>query len=127
MSAKVTLTLPDELYQRAEALADQSGRAVADVLMVTLDVTLPPPLAASSIPVSEMSDKALLATSQMLMDDKQQERMAHLLTKQQTVPLDATESLELSLLLHRYDEGSRRKAEAVAEAVQRGLIPPLSA
>lgn len=111
MSAKVTLTLPDDLYQRAEALADPSGRAVADVLMTTLDVTLPQSLEALSMPVSTMSDNALLATSQMLMDDKQQE-----------MPLHATESVELSPLLHRYDEGSRRKAEALAEAVSRGLI-----
>lgn len=127
MSATVTLTLSDDLYQRAEALADQSGRDVAEVLMVTLDVTLPQPMEASPMPVASMSDKALLATSQMVMDDKQQDRMAHLLAKQQNAPLDATENLELSLLLHRYDEGSRRKVEALAEAVRRGLIPPLSA
>jgi hypothetical protein len=127
MSAKVTLTLPDDLYQRAEALADQSGREVAEVLMVTLDVTLPQAIEASSTPVDAMSEKSLLATSQMTMDDKQQDRMAHLLAKQRNAPLDATENLELSLLLHRYDEGSRRKAEALAEAVRRGLIPPLSA
>jgi uncharacterized membrane protein YheB (UPF0754 family) len=127
MSAKVTLTLPDELYRRAEALADQSGRNVADVLMTTLNVTLPQPIEASAIPVTAMADNMLLATSKMMMDDKQQDRMAILLNKQQDAQLDATEILELSLLLYRYDEGSRRKAEALAEAVRRGLIPPLSA
>jgi len=42
MSTEVTVPLPDEVYRRAEHLARLMGRDVADVLVDTIEISLPP-------------------------------------------------------------------------------------
>ena len=52
-------------------------------------------------------------------------RLSDLLSKQQGGFLAETERLELTALMQLYQEGLLRKAQALAEAVQRGLIDPI--
>ncbi|WP_225894432.1 hypothetical protein [Atlanticothrix silvestris] len=42
MSTKITITLPDKIYQRAERFARLANRDVASVLADTLQLSIPP-------------------------------------------------------------------------------------
>ncbi|MCL4251079.1 MAG: hypothetical protein KJ065_23210 [Anaerolineae bacterium] len=127
MSAQVTLNLPDELYRRAQQLAARSGREVADILTATLAATLPNDTTEPPKRVEQLDDREILALAESQMNERLEARMSVLLEVQQAGTLDDAEAFELSLLLYRYQEGSLRKAEALAEAVRRGLRPPLNA
>jgi hypothetical protein len=124
MTTQVTITLPDEVYRDAERLAQQTGRDVTEVIASTLEISLAP-LRQPSQPVEAMSDEEVLLLSESWMDETQNARMSMLLEKQQSGEMDEGEQHELSLLLYVYQEGSLRKARALAEAVRRGLRPPL--
>jgi hypothetical protein len=127
MSTQVTLTLPDETYRRAENLARLTGRSIADVLADTLDISLQALSSASvsSKPVVELSDAEVLTLADSQMETAQATRFNQLLDKQQAGKLLDTERAELLALMQVYQEGLLRKAQALNEAVKRGLRKPL--
>lgn len=127
MSTQVTLTLPDEVYRRANHMAQLTGRNVADVLSETIQASLSPlGIQDERIqPVPSLPDDMILALSASQMDEKSASRMSHLLDKQQAGLLTGVEQSELRALMQVYDEGLLRKTYALAEAVRRGLLPPL--
>ncbi|MEW6494928.1 MAG: hypothetical protein AB1589_20770 [Cyanobacteriota bacterium] len=57
MSTQITITLPDDVYQRAERFAKLANRDLASVLADTIQLSIPPvsPEAANLEPVSELS------------------------------------------------------------------------
>jgi hypothetical protein len=119
MSTQVTVTLPDDIYQRAAYLARLTGREVADVLAETIDLSLQPlrlPLA-NEPPLAQRSDAQ--------MDPSQDRRLSDLLARQQAGALAADDRVALLGLLQVYQNGLLRKAQALRQAVQRGLRPPL--
>ena len=127
MSMQVTVTLRDEIYRRAERLAQLTGQNVSDILSTTLEASLPSLESASHTkPLGEMSNAEVLALAESQMPWPQDKRMSLLLDKQQQRSgLTETERVELQTLMHVYQEGTLRKAQALAEAVRRGLRPPL--
>jgi predicted DNA-binding protein len=128
MSTQVTVTLPDDTYRRAEYLARLTGRDIADVLAETLDLSLQPlgVQHAADQPVAELSDADVLAIADSEMDPAQEGRFRELLEKQQAGPLTQEDRAALLALMQVYQEGLLRKAQALHEAVQRGLRPPLA-
>ena len=127
MSTRVVLTLPDEVYQRAERLAQLTGRAVADALADALALFLPPfnPLSTLGKPVIELTDEEVLILTELQMTPAQDETLSALLHSQQAGEISDTERAELCALLQLYQEGLLRKAQALREAVRRGLHEPL--
>jgi predicted transcriptional regulator len=127
MSMNVTLSLSDEIYRRAEQLARLTGRDLPAVLADTLAVSLSllGPAAAPEGPLSEASDGEVLALSELTMESVQEQRLSVLLDRQQTGELRADERVELIALMQVYQEGLLRKAQALREAVRRGLRGPL--
>jgi len=129
MGRTIVLDLPDELVERAEYLARLSQRRVDDVLADRLAFLLPPldvpsdELDYSS--VSDLSDDQVLALAQSQMDLVQNARLRQLQEKRERESLSPAEQAELLSLWQIYEVGSLRKAEALAEAVRRGLLPPL--
>jgi hypothetical protein len=129
MGRTIVLDLPDELVERAEYLARLSQRRVDDVLADRLAFLLPPldvpsdELDYSS--VSDLSDDQVLALAQSQMDLVQNARLRQLQEKRDRESLSPAEQAELLSLWQIYEVGSLRKAEALAEAVRRGLLPPL--
>ncbi len=127
MSTQVTIDLPDEIYRRAEQLAGLTQRNVSDVLADTLELSLPTwnepsePLR----PVTELPDEEVLALTELQMERAQDERFSLLLDKQQAGELSEAERPELLALLQLYQEGLLLKAQALQEAVRRGLREPL--
>ena len=128
MDTQVTVTLPDDTYRRVEYLARLTGRDIADVLAETIDLSLQPlgVQHAADQPVAELSDADLLAIADSEMDPAQAERFRELLEKQQAGQLTQEDRAALLALMQVYQEGLLRKAQALHEAVQRGLCPPLA-
>lgn len=126
MSTQITITLPDEVYQRAERFARLANRDVASVLADTIQLSIPPIRAEIFEPVSTLSDEQVLALTELQMEPDQDARLSELLDRQQAGLLVEDERLELQTLMQIYQEGLLRKATALSEAVKRGLIEPLN-
>lgn len=128
MNTKITITLPDEVYQRAERFARLANRDLASVLADTIQLSISSIGAASLdiVPVSDLSDQQVLALTELQIEPDQDDRLSELLDRQQADLLAENERLELQTLMQIYQEGLLRKATALSEAVRRGLIEPLS-
>jgi hypothetical protein len=127
MTTRVMVTLHDEVYRRAEHLAQLTRREVADLLADTITLALQPlAVSAASVPaVMSLSDEEVLGLTELQMAPEQDRRLSGLLQKQQARALSAAEQAELVMLMQVYQEGVLRKAQALHEAVRRGLRMPL--
>lgn len=123
MSTKITLTLPDEVYRQAELLAQQYCRNLADVLVETLEILLAP----NTKPISTLADSEVVALTQLRLQPLQEQRLSELLDSQQSGTITQTERSELEALIHIYEDRLLQQAQALNEAVRRGLIAPLTA
>lgn len=127
MSTQITITLPDDVYQRAERFARLANRDLASILADTIQLSLLP-IAEESLdfePVSTLANEALLALTKLEMEPAQDSRLSELLDQQQAGLLSDNERSELQDLMQIYQRGLLRKATALSEAVKRGLIEPL--
>ncbi len=128
MSTQVTLTLPDEIYRRAEWLAQLTSRDVTDILSATIELSLPAINAGveqAVRPMAELSDAEVLALTDLQMEATQDQRLSQLLDHQQAGELTDADRATLIGLMQGYQEGLLRKAQALQEAVRRGLREPL--
>jgi hypothetical protein len=128
MSTQITITLPDEVYQRAERFARLANRDIASVLADTIQLAIPPIEANSTDiePISILADEQVLTLTLLQMEPEQDARLSELLDCQQAGLLTEEGRLELRSLMQIYQESLLRKATALSEAVKRGLIEPLS-
>ncbi|MTJ51736.1 hypothetical protein FJR38_03095 [Anabaena sp. UHCC 0253] len=127
MSNQITITLPDDVYQKAEHFARLANRDLASVLVDTIQFSIPPiSLEATTLePVSALSDQQVLALTELQMESEEDSRLSELLDKQQAGIVTESEYSELQTLMQIYQEGLLRKATALSEAVKRGLIKEL--
>jgi hypothetical protein len=128
MSTQITITLPDDVYQRAERFARLANRDIASVLTDTIRLSIPP-IRTDTLdlePISDLCDEHVLALTELQMEPDQDVRLSELLNRQQAGLLVENERLELQALMQIYQEGLLRKATALSEAVKRGLMEPLS-
>lgn len=128
MSTQVRITLHDEVYRRAKRLAQMSNRNIEDILTQAIEFSLSPVGAATDNykPVSKLSDGEVLELSEMQTEAKQDRRFSRLLDKQQAGKLSKSEESELLARMQNYQEKLLRKAQALREAVRRGLREPLT-
>ncbi len=133
MNKPITLNLPEDVYNRANSLAQLISRDLADVLIEAISLSL-----SSTSPFSEndsnktesiksLSDSEVLALSGLQMESEQDLRLSQLLLKQQANTLSETERPELWILMQIYQTLLVKKAAALREAVSRGLREPLEA
>ena len=126
---EITLTLPDEWVAKAGRLAARSGRGVEDVLRDTLSLsfggTTSKLVLGSSVPWKERSDDEVLRLCELRLTANHDEILTTLLAKQREEALSAEERTNLTALMRFYEDGLLLKAEALREAVSRGLTPPL--
>lgn len=127
MATQITLNITEETYRRAQNLAQLTGRDIADILADTLDISLQTLSTELDKPesVAELSDAELLALADSQMNPLQASRFSDLNAKQAARKLNDAEAQELLALVQLYQEGLLRKAQALNEAVQRGLRKPL--
>ena len=121
MTAQITLNLPDEVYHQAELLAQQRHRSVSEVLVETLEIFLLP----SAKPVSALSDSEVITLTQLRLQPVQEQRLNELLNCQQSGTIASVEHEELPALIHIYEARLLRQAQALNQAVWRGLLEPL--
>ena len=121
MSTTITLNLRDEVYQQAEILAQLQHRSVAEILAETIEILLLP----TTKPVSALSDSEVIALTQLRLPPIQEQRLTELLDLQQSGTIALTERDELQALIHIYEDRLLLQAQALNEAVRRGLLEPL--
>lgn len=129
MPTEIIVNLPDNVYLQATRLAQLMNSDIAHVLAETIESALSP-LGSSSInltPVEKLSDSELLTAVELRMPATQGERLGKLLDRQQSGKLTEAERSELAALMQIYHECLVRKAQALSEAVRRGLREPLAA
>ncbi len=128
MSTEITITLPDDVYQRAERLARLANRDVASLLTELIQTDLPSIHADITAlePISALSDSQVLELTELQLEPNQDARLSKLLDFQQSGILEESDRIELKVLMQICQEGLLRKAIALSEAVKRGLIAPLS-
>lgn len=128
MTAQVMVYLPEDVFQRAARLAQLTSRALSEVLVDTLDLSLPalgqPDATAEAL--SKLSNEAILKLTQLEMSQPDNQRLSELLYQQQAHALSDPQRLELAHLMRIYQDGLLRKAQALAEAVKRGLLVPIT-
>ncbi len=123
MSVDITLTLPDNIVERARLWAERSGLPVSDFLTEAIESSLLP-LGRAPPPLTEWPNAEVLAAVESHLSSDEDDRLSGLLASQREGRLSPTEAAELHRLMQRYHEGLLRKAMAVREAVRRGLRQP---
>ena len=133
MNKPITLNLPEDVYNRALLLAQLIGRDLTDVLVEAISLSL-----SSTSPINEsdrdraeqlksLSDREIMAMSELQMESEQDLRLSQLLSKQQADTLSEAERPELWRVVQIYQTLLVKKAVALREAVERGLREPLEA
>ena len=123
MSIEVTLTLSDGMIEQAKRFGTATKRDLSSVLTDTLELLWP---TLGEIPntnllpaLSQLSDAEVQALADSKMDVVQNQRLGMLQVKGKEAGLSSDERYELMALLHIYQLGQLRKAEALAELVYR--------
>jgi hypothetical protein len=126
MSTQVVLNLPDETYERAAQYAAYAKREVAEIIAAALASTLPSRDAINQLrSITKLPDSDVLALTKLRMEPQADRRLSELLDRKQAGELTDVEQAELAALMRNYEMGLLRQSQALAEAVRRGLIPPL--
>lgn len=120
MSVKVVVELPDELAQRARAVAAQKQQPFEDVLLDWLVH------AGTELSVESLPDAEVLALCDAMLDPEAQDELSELLVRHREGLLDEAERGRLDERMRQYRRGLVRKAQALRAAVARGLRPALS-
>lgn len=125
---EVTLALPDELLQRVGTVAKRSGRKVEEVLSdaIWLSFAGAGDAAGDDRPWEERSDQEVLACCEQTMEETDDRHLSKLLAAQNAGELSAADRGRLMALMQQYEDRLLLKAEALKEAVKRGLKAPLS-
>lgn len=128
MSTQIAITLPEKVFKQAQRLARLTHRPVDDLLAEAITLSLAPVAtsAGSNPPVAELSDKQVLSLTKLEMPAAQDRRLSRLLNWQQAGKLAGEERAELVSLMQIYQERLLRKAQALNEAVRRGLVEPMA-
>src|SRR5262245_11400327 len=119
MSSQITIEVSDQVVRHAAHVAAQTQRRIEEVLADWLERAI------TEIPVEELSDAEVLALTDLSLTAEQQTLLRDLLTRNREETLDAEGRRQLGSLMHIYEHGLLRKAQALRVAVQRGLRAPL--
>ena len=126
MSEQITITLPDRIAKRINEWAVFSQQDVTEMVTTAIDVGLPELSGTKVTPIIDLTDAELLELTEAKLDESTGKRMNNLLAKQREGQLNDAERKELLSLMQQYHELWVRQAQALSEAVRRGLRPPLA-
>lgn len=119
MSEIVTLEMPDELAQRARALAAATNRRFEEAMVEWIGRAVAEPA------VELLPDNELLALSEAKLDTVRQDELSDLLVRHREGQLQENDRARLDVAMTDYRRGLVLKARALKEAVARGLKPLL--
>lgn len=120
MNQQITLTVSDNVWLYAKAVATQNKQRIEEVLSDWLERV------SSEIEVEKLSDAEVLALTEIQMSPSQQTLMDEFQEKNGEGQLTNDEKKQFDALMGIYEDALLRKAQAFRVAVERGLIPPLS-
>jgi len=120
MSEQVTVTLPNELFNRAQVWAEQRGRSLADFLAETIEVSLIP-LGEAPGQIDKWTNEKVLEALDFQLPSEDDKRLSELLALQCDETISANEAHELRQLMAVYQQSMLCKSVALREAVRRGL------
>ena len=120
MNQQITLTVSDNVWLYAKAVATQNKQRIEEVLSDWLERV------SSEIEVEKLSDAEVLALTELQMSPSQQTLMDEFQEKNGEGQLTNDEKKQFDALMEIYEDALLRKAQAFRVAVERGLIPPLS-
>lgn len=128
MSTNVTIALADDVYDQVTQLARLANLEVKEVLDEAIELSLLLGISRrpSIKPIAELSDKEVLKLARLPMSPAEDRRFSRLLHRQQSGQVTLEERTELRTLMQAYGNGLMRKAQALSEAVRRGLRAPLT-
>jgi hypothetical protein len=127
MSTRITLTLPDDTYKRAQTYAAYAERDVSEVIAAALATSLPSAEVIEELrAISTLADDEIVALTELRMEPEADHRLSGLLDRQQAGQMGELERAELAALMREYEIGLLRQSQGMAEAVRRGLRPPLT-
>jgi predicted CopG family antitoxin len=122
-----TISIPDELYEKAQRVAQQTSSQVDEVIRTKLEDALDQPL--FDLPDDEkeelkamayLSDDTLWTIAREQMQKPLQERMSVLMTKNTKGTITDDEYAELTQLVERGNRLTLRKAQAMKYLTERG-------
>lgn len=125
MSTQLTLDLPENLVARAQTIALRAGQSVNDLLAESIELSLKPWGTVLEGDIHQCGDEDVLKACDLDLSTEDDLRLTELLQRQQAQTLAVSEQSELASLMQVYQEGLVRKAEALREAVRRGLRGPV--
>ena len=121
MNQQITLTVSDNVWFYAKAVATQNKQRTEEVLSDWLEKV------SGEVEIGKFSDAKILALANLQLPESQQETLHELLEKNGEGELTALEKKYLDELMEVYNDALLTKAKAMRIAVERGLIEPLSA
>ena len=125
MSTQLMLDLPENLVARARTIAKRAGQSVNDLLAESIELSLKPWSTALEGDIRQYGDEEVLKACDLELAAEDDRLLTELLRRQQAEALSVHEQAELASLMQVFQEGLVRKAEALREAVRRGLRPPV--
>ena len=118
--------MPDDTYERAAKYAAYAHRDVSEIIAAALASSLPSLDAIDQLlAISKLPDEEIVALTELRMEHKADLRLSELLDRQEAGELSDLERAQLAALMKNYEMGLLRQSQALAEAVSRGLRPPL--
>lgn len=125
MSTQLTLDLPENLVARAQSIALRVGQSVNDLLAESIELSLKPWGTVVEGDIHQCDDEDVIKACDLEFATEDDCRLTELLQRQQAETLPVGEQSQLASLMQVYQVGLVRKAEALREAVQRGLRGPV--
>jgi hypothetical protein len=115
----VTLELPDEVYQRAQRVAQATRRPLEKVVIEWIR----PPVQVKLPELERLSNDELLQAARATLPPEHAHRLQELLSVQQQRSLSEDEQREAVALVEQEDFVTLRKARALFLLKQRGILP----
>lgn len=115
----VTLELPDEVYQRAQRVAQATRRPLEEVVIEWIR----PPVQVKLPELEHLPNDELLRAARATLPPEHTQRLQELLAAQQQRSLSEDEQREAVELVEQEDFVTLRKARALFLLKQRGILP----
>ncbi|MGH9801625.1 MAG: hypothetical protein ACRD82_14775 [Blastocatellia bacterium] len=119
MSEQITLQVSSNVLQHAAQIAARTKQNVENLFTGTLESFYAEP------PVESLSDQQVIALAKLKFTDEEQQLFNDLLYENREGLLTAEKREELDRMMKVYERGQLRKAQALEEAVKRGLLARL--
>lgn len=120
MAEAITITIPDNLRQELEQVAEAKSKSLETVVLERLQASLPEDIQNELDALQYLSDDALWTIAREQMPQESQVRADELMTRNNFGTITPEESIELAQYVVRGDRLMLRKSEAAVLLKKRG-------